>query len=82
MAVKGKNRHYKLVDIRPSHFIAMGKRAGMGDAMVSVIQNLITKTPDVIQSVSQRLPENYPHDVLNAICENLQQSAKRLASQN
>lgn len=82
MAVKGKNRHNKLVDIRASHFIAMGKRAGMGDAMVSVIQNLITKTPDVIQSISQGLPENYPRDVLNAICENLQQSAKRLASQN
>ncbi len=82
MAVKGKDRNDKLVGIRPSHFIAMGKRAGMGDAMASVIQNLITKPPEVIQSVSQELPKNYPRDVLNAICENLQQSAKRLASQN
>jgi hypothetical protein len=38
----------------------MGKRAGMGVAMVSVIQNLIKKTPDVIQSISQGLPENCP----------------------
>ncbi len=60
----------------------MGKRAGMGDAMVSVIRTLITETPDVIQSVSQGLPENCPCDVLNAIGENRQPSAKRLASQN
>jgi hypothetical protein len=60
----------------------MGKRAGMGDAMAAVIQNLITETPVVIQSVSQGLPKNDPHDVLNAICENRQQLAKRLALQN
>jgi hypothetical protein len=64
-----------------SHFIALGKRAVMGHAMASVIQNLINKTPDVIQSVSQELPENDPRDVLNTICESRLQSAKRLASQ-
>ncbi len=81
MSVKGKNRHYKLVDIRREHFVAMGKRAGLGEAMESIIQDIITKTPDVIQTVNHGLPSKFPRDVLNAICENLISAAKQLASQ-
>lgn len=81
MSVKGKNRHYKLVDIRHEHFVAMGKRAGLGEAMESIIQDIITKTPDVIQTVNHGLPSKFPRNVLNAICENLMSAAKRLASQ-
>jgi len=86
MAVKGKNRHdkvadYKLADIRRSHFVLMGTRFGLGRVFEGMIENLIAITPDVVATVIQDLPNHYRLDVLDSICENLLQSAKRLEAQ-
>jgi serine/threonine-protein kinase HipA len=78
MSVKGKRRHYNLDTIRRDHFEKMAEHFGLGTEGRVLIDQLIEQTPNVIQTVCQGLPQDYPRKLLDAICHNLFEASKRL----
>jgi serine/threonine-protein kinase HipA len=79
MAVRSKNAHWKLPEIRPRHWDAVSRFAGLGDA-TELLQEIISQTPQVLESVNREIPKTFPAPVQDKIFEGLQRSAKRLAT--
>lgn len=80
MAVRGKNAHYLLHDIHRWHWISMAQTMGLGGAG-GMIDELIDQIPQAIDTVSARLPADFPAAVFDTISEGMLQAAKRLASE-
>lgn len=80
MAVRGRNKHYKLKDIRRRHFDELALRCGLGETAEALIEEVLAATPAVIASVQRKLPRGFPQTVLDAILQGLARSAKRLAT--
>ena len=78
MAVRGKNRHYLLKNIRRRHFNATAAQCGVGETAESLIGEILAATPAVVASVQKDLPQEFPQHVLDAILEGLMKSAKQL----
>lgn len=80
MAVEGANRHYLWHTILLRHWEETAKRCGVGSAFQSLCGEIIEQTPSVINSVSLRLPKNFPPSVAGPIFEGLKQSHSKLQS--
>lgn len=84
MAVRSKNAHWKMRDIRRAHWLAVGDRHGIvtedGRAARFVIDELIERTPAAIRAVREKLPKGFPESVSESILEGLHQAANRLAA--
>lgn len=78
MAVRGKNTHYRLRDIQRRHFNDMAHKCGLGADMEPLIDELLSRTPRVLEAVSRALPPDFPPDVFEAVAGGLRRSAKRL----
>ncbi|WP_420473789.1 type II toxin-antitoxin system HipA family toxin [Noviherbaspirillum sp. ST9] len=81
MAVRTANVHYRMCEIRRRHWNAVAKANALGADFEETIQDLIERTPRVIDAVSSQLPEGFPADVAGRIFEGLRQQAAVLASQ-
>lgn len=82
MAVRGKNAHYLLHDIRRDHWIAQGRRVGLSSAIVEDMMDTVTgMTEAVIQRVSAQLPPDFPLDVSDSILAGMRAQSRRLDSQ-
>jgi serine/threonine-protein kinase HipA len=79
MAVRGKSKHYRVVEIERRHFNAMARSCGVGTDMEPIIGDVLSKTPTVIQRVSTSLPKGFPTKLFDVITGGLQKSAKQLA---
>lgn len=80
MAVTGRNRHYTLHSIHRWHWTAMAGKLGMPDAP-ALIQEIIAKTPVVLEAVASRLPDPFPRHVFESISDGMRKAAKRLAAE-
>lgn len=84
MAVRSRNAHWKMRDILRRHWVALGARHGVltedGRDAQFLMDELITRTPQVIASVSAQLPEGFPAHVASTIFDGLQDAARRLAA--
>ncbi len=81
MAVLGKNRHYHWQGIVRRHWLSTGKKCGLDETSIhQVIQELIEATPNVIDSISGRLPDSFPEDLAEAIFDGLRASVRKLAA--
>ncbi|MPS30094.1 MAG: type II toxin-antitoxin system HipA family toxin [Alcaligenaceae bacterium] len=84
MAVRGKNPHKLIKDIRRRHWLTVGERHGIvsaeGQGAQSVIDDLVARTPGVVQTVRARLPKDFPEELADSILNGLQASAGRLAA--
>lgn len=78
MAVWGDNRHYKWREIRRSHFERTAKDCGLGSSAQALIDELIERTPKVIEQVRATIPADYPEAVAASILDGLAQAAQRL----
>ncbi len=78
MAVWGASRHYKWREIRRSHFEQTAKDCGLGRSARSIINELVERTPEVIQQVGAAIPPGFPDEVGSAILKGLEQAAQRL----
>ncbi|WP_445819023.1 HipA domain-containing protein [Aquabacterium sp. A3] len=85
MAVRGKNAHWKMNDIQRRHWVAVGTRHGVvtenGQPVDKLLDDLVARTPEVIQQVRRKLPEGYPLNLADRILEGLAQTAARLQAQ-
>lgn len=77
MAVRGKNAHWKLADIKRRHWEHLGRTSGLGND-TTWIDEIAAATPSVIHHVQSLLPRNFPEPVANAIFAGLQQQAASL----
>jgi len=78
MAVQGKNRHYRWNEIRTRHWLETAKRCGCGD-MKSVVEDVIARTPRVIDHVRSLIPSKFPEHIVDSVFHGLSTSAARLA---
>lgn len=80
MAVRGKNRHYRWMEICGRHWLETAKRSGFGQ-METVIQETIDKTPEVIRQGEAAIPKRFPDQIANSILQGLKARAQQLAEE-
>ncbi|AKU23511.1 type II toxin-antitoxin system HipA family toxin [Massilia sp. NR 4-1] len=83
MAMRSKNVHWKIRDVLRRHLDVVGTAYGIctpdGRGVCSIIDELIERTPRVVQVVSEQLPSDFPHHLADGIFDGLQAAAQRLA---
>ena len=77
MGVQGKNRHYRWKEIQTRHWLDTAKRCGFGD-MKSVIEDVITQTPEVLQQIRGVIPDGFPGPIADSILTGIKSSADDL----
>jgi serine/threonine-protein kinase HipA len=80
MAVHGRNRHYFLTEIQRRHFNSTAERCGIGTTAEAIINEILTRTPQVLAAVQKATPKGFPQNVLDPILAGLSESAKKLES--
>lgn len=82
MAVRSRNAHWRMCEIRRRHWVTIGTEYGIltpdGHGAASVIDDLIARTPEVVSRVRASLPDDFPASVADSIFTGLQQAAERL----
>lgn len=83
MAVRSTNAHWKVREILRRHWLAVGGRHGVltpdGGAVSLVIDDLIDRTPGVVQAVRAMLPKHFPVGLADSVLGGLQKAAGKLA---
>ncbi|MCK6433481.1 MAG: type II toxin-antitoxin system HipA family toxin [Burkholderiaceae bacterium] len=79
MALVGKNRHYEVERIQRRHFNSTAKRFGYGETAEPLIQELIERTPAVIDEVQRALPSGFSDEVAVKVLSGLRTAVRVLA---
>jgi len=80
MAVRGSTNHYLIDKILARHWIAQAQQVGLGAAVAQqLIEEVITSTASVIDTVSGLLPDGFPMDMAEAIFNGMRNQAAKLA---
>lgn len=80
MAVHGKSRHYRWKEISARHWIETAKRCGFSE-MHSVIQNVIIKTPGVIEQVRGLVSPDFPAQIADSILDGIKARSEQLKTE-
>ena len=75
MAVSGRSRHYKLVEIQPRHWHALAVRVG-GPALWNRMQSLVESVEQALNKVTTQLPRSFPDLVISRISQGMRAQAK------
>lgn len=82
MAIRSANAHWKMKDILPRHWLALGKRYGVldedGRTVETLIDDIIERTPQVVATIEAVLPAGFPAHVADPILRGLEREAGRL----
>ncbi len=85
MAVRSKNAHWKMHDILRRHWQALGTRHGVvtddGRQVEFLIDDVVARTPDVIDAVRAQLPVGFPGGVAESVFEGLRGAAGRIGDE-
>jgi len=82
MAVRSKNEHYLVGEIRRRHWVTQGQRVTLATEEVEeTIDTLTGMTEAVIENAAAQLPNGFPEDVSDKIFEGMRKQSKKLASQ-
>jgi serine/threonine-protein kinase HipA len=82
MALPGERPRYLLQTIQHRHFVELGKRLGLGERSVVVIDEMAAQTARVLDSVQRDLPRGFPEALLERILEGLKRQAEKLAGKS
>jgi serine/threonine-protein kinase HipA len=77
MALEGKNRHYRWQEFCARHWLETAKRCGFGE-MKSIIQDVIARTPVVVEQVRGVVPAGFPAQIADSILEGISARAEQL----
>jgi serine/threonine-protein kinase HipA len=84
MALRCGNAHWRMHDMRRRHWEEVGRRNGVvsasGQGVDTLIDDLVDRTPGVVESVAARLPPGFPGCVADAILSGLAAAAGRLGT--
>lgn len=78
MALSGRNRHYRIRDIRRRHFNSTARLLGYADSAEPIVQQVIERTPAAIAQVHAELPPDIDPAVVDAILGGVQKAAHAL----
>lgn len=82
MAVRSKNAHWKMHEIQRRHWVTVGAEHGVvtsdGRGVEHVIDDLVARTPQVIDTVRDSLPSGFPPKVADSILDGLRRAADTL----
>lgn len=77
----GKNRHYRINDIMPRHFVETAELAGVSPAAPRrIFDELATQADAVMAAVAADLPKDFPEALILAVGAALKDRARRLAA--
>jgi serine/threonine-protein kinase HipA len=79
MAHHGKNAHYHWPDVSRPLLNTTARQCGMGDEIAAVIDELVSRTPEVIEKVGAHLPAGFPLALFESVTHGLQSSAHALS---
>lgn len=64
----GKNRHFRMDEILPRHFIQSAEISGVGASIVrSIFADLVEKFGTVFADVKKALPKGFPEELTKSI---------------
>jgi serine/threonine-protein kinase HipA len=78
MALRGKSKHYRIAEIDRRQFNMAAQQCCVGTDMDRIIDEVIAKTPSVIESLGARLPKGFPGRVFDAVTTGLAKAAKQI----
>lgn len=82
MALRGKNNHYHYhwCNVQRRHFIETAKTAKFSpEKAESLLDEMLGKVDDVIESVSHKLPNTFPSLIATSIFDGMREMAKKLS---
>lgn len=80
MAIRGSNNYYPLWKIQRRHWIHHGELTGLTKQQVeSMIDEIISRAPEVIERVSRFLPDSFPLALAESVFQGMRQQCGRLA---
>jgi serine/threonine-protein kinase HipA len=77
MALRGKNRHYRWMEICGRHFLETARRCGLGE-MKAVMEEVIAKTPGVIEQVRGLVPSQSATQIADFVLGGVRIHAEQL----
>jgi len=77
MAVRSKNAHWKLSEIKTRHWDTIARTAGLGTADM-LLAEVVAQVPQVIESATRQMPRGFPATVQDKILEGLRKTAANL----
>lgn len=80
MALLGKSRHYKMIGIQRRHFTSTAQKVGFGPSAEPVVEDILARTPGVIESVRASLPPGFSTHVAETVLGGLERTAAALES--
>lgn len=78
MALLGKNKHYLARNIMRRHFNSTAKKVGFGDSAEALMQDVIARTPMVVEKVRAELPPGFSEQVADKILGGMLNAASAL----
>jgi serine/threonine-protein kinase HipA len=78
MALLGKNRHYHMHNIQRRHFNSTAKKVGYAQSAEPLIQEIIKRTPLVVEQVQRNLPQGFSQKVGDTVFAGLLNAAQAL----
>lgn len=76
MAMKGRNRHYRLDDVQVRHWQELAQRAGIPN-LWDRMQAFVESIDDALQRVEQALPADFPEHLFTKIARETRARANR-----
>lgn len=80
MAAEGTSRHYHWHSILPRHWQETARRCGIAAEFESIRQELLDRTPAVVESVGTLVPKGFPDSVASPILKGLRSAAQKLGT--
>lgn len=78
MALRGTQKHYRIVEVTRRHFNIVARQCGFDNDMESIIADVIARTPSVIERVGASLPSGFPEKLYYVVTKELQKAAKSI----
>jgi len=80
MALRGKNAHYHLHEIRTRHWEALARQSGVPGAFDQMVA-LVLQVPDALDRVAAQLPAGFPEPVFAAIRRGMLAQAEKFVDE-
>jgi len=78
MAVRSKNAHWKLAEIRPRTWDATARAAGFGDAQ-ELLREVLETAPKAVEATDRELPSRFPAEIREKIFDGFLRSVRAAA---
>jgi serine/threonine-protein kinase HipA len=79
MALPGERPRYNLATIQRRHFEILARKLGLGPEGERIMDEIVTRTPEVIDTAQRGLPKGFPQTLLDRVFEGMRKQAQVLS---